>query len=102
MTYYELIYDRRLGGDNIILYDENLEFMSSIPYKTINGEIVGRETELPLIGDDMVQIAKIGSAAAVMHHGKVLEINPEYIIVGEYRDLTDDQIDNMCKGLKGR
>lgn len=102
MTYYELIYDKRLGGDNIVLYDENLEFMSSIPYKTINGEIVARETELPLVGDDMVQIAKNGSPVALMHHGKALEINPEYIIVGEYRDLTDEQIDNMCKGLKGR
>lgn len=98
MTYYELIYDKRLGGDNIFLYDEK----SAIPYKTINGEIVARETELPLVGDDMIQIAKNGSPVAIMHHGKALEINPEYIVVGEYRDFTDEQLDNICKNLKKR
>lgn len=100
--YYELVYDKRLGGDNAILYDENMDLINYFQYKTVNGEIVSRETELPLITSDMVQIAKNGSAAALMHHGKVFELDPEYIIVGEYRDLTDDQIDNICKGLKGR
>ena len=100
--YYELIYDKRLGGDNAILYDENMKLINYFPCKTVDGEIVSRETELPLITSDMVQIAKSGSAAAVMHHGKVFELNPEYIVVGEYRDLTDAQIDNICRGLKDR
>ncbi|MGN8763929.1 hypothetical protein [Hornefia butyriciproducens] len=100
--YYEVIYDKRLGGDNIILYGENMDLINSFPYKTVNGEIVSRETELPLITSDMVQIAKNGSAAAVMHHGKVFELNPNYTVIGDYLDLTDDQLDNMCKGLKGR
>ena len=37
--YYEVIYDKRLGGDNVILYGENMDLINSFPYKTVNGEI---------------------------------------------------------------
>lgn len=98
--YYELKYDTRVGGDYIIFYDENMKKLDSITYKEDGfGKIIGRETGLPLISDGMVQIAKLGSPAEIMHHGKVIP-NTDFVEIGGYMDLTDSQIKNVANNIE--
>lgn len=100
--YYELKYDSRLGGDYVVFYDENMKRLDTMVYKEDeSGRIIGRETELPLISDGMVQIAQRGSAADIMHHGKVIT-GTDFVEIGGYRDLTDSQIKNIAKNVEGK
>ncbi len=100
--YYELKYDSRLGGDYVVFYDENMKKLDAIVYKEDeSGQIIGRETELPLISDGMVQIAQRGSAADIMHKGKVIP-GTDFVEIGEYVDLADSQIRNIAKNVEGK
>lgn len=98
--YYELKYDTRVGGDYVIFYDENLTRLDTMVYKEDRfGRIIGRETGLSLISEDMVQIARRGSAADIMHHGKVIP-GTDFVEIGGYRDLTDSQIKNIANNIE--
>lgn len=100
--YYELKYDARVGGDYVVFYDENMRRLDTMVYKEDeSGQIIGRETELPLISDGMVQIAQRGSAADIMHHGKVIP-GTDFVEIGEYLGLADDQIKNIAKNVEGK
>lgn len=96
-TYYHIGYDRRLGGDFVDFFDEDLKLTETIRVRmNIFGEPVLPETGLPAIGDE-IRIVRWGEHVSPLLDTEPIEGSRIWERVVDNKTFTDEEREEIAK-----
>lgn len=95
--YYLEKYDRRMGGDFIEIYDEQLEYVKSMRVKKTRDGIVYRETGIP-IDPELIRVIQTDSTVAALYRDMEV-LGKGLAIPKEMWDFTTEEHEKIAKAV---
>lgn len=95
--YYLEKYDRRMGGDFIEIYDEQLEYVKSMRVKKTRDGIVYRETGI-LIDPELIRVIRTDSTVAALYRDMEV-LGKGLAIPKEMWDFTTEEHEKIAKAV---